>query len=100
VLKPGSVKVTAYTPGRKSMMRYCPSPSLVVTRTFSIRTGLVASTVTPGSTPPVASLTTPAIALWAQAGGADMPRTSAAAAMIFFASMPLPLLVESVKSGF
>src|SRR6185295_13225004 len=31
-------------------------------RTFSIRTGLAASTVTPGNTPPDASLTTPVIA--------------------------------------
>src|SRR6185295_9812272 len=31
-------------------------------RTFSIRTGLAASTVTPGNTPPEASLTTPVIA--------------------------------------
>src|SRR2546425_10557970 len=40
-----------------------PSPSVTTLRTFSIRAGLAASTVTPGSTPPEASLTTPAIPL-------------------------------------
>jgi hypothetical protein len=38
-------------------------PSLVTVRTFSINAGLAASTVTPGSTLPDASLTMPAIEL-------------------------------------
>src|SRR5437773_12404485 len=42
-------------------MRYWPVPSVTTVRTFSIRTGLAASTLTPGSTPPDASLTVPAI---------------------------------------
>src|SRR5688500_3228927 len=40
-------------------MRYCPVPSVTAVRTFSIRAGLDASTVTPGSTPPDWSLTVP-----------------------------------------
>src|SRR5215475_11388362 len=41
-------------------MRYCPLPSVIAVRTFSIRAGLEASTVTPGSTASEASRTTPA----------------------------------------
>src|SRR5688572_19816920 len=47
------------------MMRYCPAPSVTTVRTFSINAGLAASTVTPGSTAPDESLTTPAIDAWA-----------------------------------
>jgi hypothetical protein len=45
-------------------------------RIFSMRAGLEASTVTPGSTPPLESLTTPVIALWADAaaGRSTTPR--------------------------
>src|SRR5688500_17094985 len=43
------------------MIRYWPPPSVTAVRTFSIRAGLDASTVTPGSTAPEASLTTPVI---------------------------------------
>src|SRR5262245_2605053 len=42
------------------MMRYCPDPSVTAVRVFSVRAGLEASTVTPGSTAPDASLTVPA----------------------------------------
>src|SRR5262245_29357083 len=48
-------------------MRYCPVASVTAARDFSINDGLVASTVTPGSTPPEVSLTTPASAAWANA---------------------------------
>jgi hypothetical protein len=41
-------------------MRYWPLPSVVVVRVFSMRAGLDASIVTPGSTPPDASRTVPA----------------------------------------
>src|SRR5678815_3407306 len=40
-------------------MRYWPVPLVTVVRTFSISAGLAASTVTPGSTAPDASRTTP-----------------------------------------
>src|SRR6185436_9789720 len=44
---------------------YWPVSSVTTERTFSISAGLDASTVTPGSTAPDASLTTPAIVAWA-----------------------------------
>jgi hypothetical protein len=66
VLKPGSVKVTVYVPGLRSTIRYCPVSSLTTVRTFSIRTGLEASTVTPGNTPPDVSRATPVMAAWAK----------------------------------
>jgi hypothetical protein len=65
VVNPWSVNVTLYMPGGRSVMRYRPVESLVADRTFSISTGLVASTLTPGSTAPDASLTTPDSVAWA-----------------------------------
>ena len=62
VLNPVSVNVTEYVPGRKSMMRYWPEPSVTAARTFSMSAGLAASTVTPGSTAPEVSFTTPVMA--------------------------------------
>ena len=59
-LKPGSDAVTVYVPGRRSTMRNWPTPSVMATRIFSMRTGLAASTVTPGSTAPELSRTLPA----------------------------------------
>ena len=50
-------------------MRYWPPPSVTTVRTFSMSAGLAASTVTPGSTAPDASRTTPAIDAWAKRGG-------------------------------
>src|SRR5262245_1994496 len=67
VLNPGRLNVTEYTPGRRSTIRYWPALSVTTVRNFSMSAGLVASTVTPGSTPPEASLTTPAIVAWAKA---------------------------------
>ena len=66
-LKPASVNVTSYRPGLRSMMRYCPAPSVMTLRTRSMSAGLVASTVTPGSVAPVVSRTTPAMAACARA---------------------------------
>jgi hypothetical protein len=42
-----------------STIRYSPRSSVTALRTFSISTGLAASTVTPGSTAPEVSVTTP-----------------------------------------
>src|SRR5215203_5245111 len=56
-------------------MRYWPEPSVVAVLTFSISAGLGASTVTPGSTAPEASLTTPVME--ACANTADGTRTKA-----------------------
>src|SRR5687767_15663567 len=67
-------------PGRRSMIRYWPVPSVVTERTFSIRTGLAASTVTPGSTAPDASLTTPVMAPCAIAAAGTSRTTSRTAA--------------------
>ena len=61
VAKPGKLNVTVYTPGRRFSMRYSPAPSVTAERTFSIRAGLVASTVTPGRMAPDVSFTVPAI---------------------------------------
>src|SRR5262245_1871869 len=62
VEKPCSAKLTVYTPGLRSTIRYCPASSVVTVLTFSMSAVLLASTVTPGRTPPVESRTTPAIA--------------------------------------
>ena len=67
VEKPASVNVTVYAPGLRFSMRYWPVPSVTVVRTFSSSAGLAASTVTPGSTPPDASRTTPVIEACANA---------------------------------
>ncbi len=66
VLKPTSVMVSMYVPGRRSTIRYCPVASVVAVRTFSIRTSLLAATVTPGRTAPDGSLTVPVIEAWAK----------------------------------
>src|SRR4029450_150596 len=47
-------------------MAYWTVPSVTAVRTFSISSGLDASTVTPGRTAPDASLTTPVIEAWAK----------------------------------
>src|SRR5262249_9090721 len=62
-------------------MRYWPAPSVIAVRVFSISAGLDASTVTPGSTAPVPSFTTPAIATCARAVAGSRnaaPHTTAA----------------------
>ncbi len=50
-------------PGRSVVILNWPELSVTAERTFSISAGLEASTVTPGSTAPDVSLTTPPIAL-------------------------------------
>ncbi len=54
------------------MIRYVPEPSVMAERTFSISAGLEASTVTPGSTAPDVSLTTPSIDACANADAGRM----------------------------
>src|SRR5262245_28095152 len=60
------------------MILYWPSESVTPVRLFSISAGLAASTVTPGRTAPLVSLTTPAIALCAvaRAGSATIDDTN------------------------
>src|SRR5688572_7921613 len=67
VVNPGSVNVTVYGPGRRSTMRYRPWLSVTAVLEPAISAGLLASTVTPGSTAPEVSLTTPVMLLWAHA---------------------------------
>ena len=45
VVKPGSVNVTVYGPGRRSTIRYRPCASVTTDRTCSIKAGLLASMV-------------------------------------------------------
>src|SRR5512138_2022784 len=61
-------------------MLYRPSPSLMTLRTFSISAGLDASMVTPGSTAPDESFTSPAIPLACCAQAVDASSTIATAA--------------------
>jgi hypothetical protein len=63
VANPVRVNVTLYVPGRRSTIRYWPDSFVMAVRAFSMSAGLLASTVTPGNTAPLVSLTTPAIAL-------------------------------------
>jgi hypothetical protein len=60
VLKPGSSKVSVYVPGGIAGKRYIPS-ALVTTDCTPIMLGLVALTVTPGSTALLVSVTLPVI---------------------------------------
>ena len=60
-------------------MVYRPVPSDTATRLPSISAGLAASTVTPGRTPPVLSLTSPVIELWASAAAGSRARQENAA---------------------
>ena len=79
-VNPVSLNVTVYVPGRRSTIWYWPVPSVTTARTFSIRAGLDASTVTPGRTAPDVSLTTPAMepCALAAAGKSTNPTTIAA----------------------
>ena len=78
VEKPGMVKVTVYSPGRRSMMVNRPWPSVTTVRACSMSAGLDASTVTPGSTPPVVSVTRPAMPTFcAEAADAASSRPAA-----------------------
>jgi hypothetical protein len=79
VVNPGSENVTVYVPGRKSTMRYNPASSVTVDRTFSIKAGLAASTVTPGITAPDESRTTPVSDAWAKAVAGTRSTTISAA---------------------
>src|SRR3954462_5502317 len=82
-------------------MRYRPFASVVTDRTFSISAGLLASTVTPGSTAPVVSFTTPANELCARAvaGSSRHPNATANKNPIRLLNMPL-LLSRQVRQRF
>ena len=55
------VNVTVYVPGLRSTIRYWPVAPATTDRMRSIKAGLDASTVTPGSTAPEESRTVPVI---------------------------------------
>src|SRR5258706_9694679 len=97
VMNPGRANVTTYVPGLRSTILYNPSLSVSTERTLSIRTGLAASTETPGSTAPVASFTTPAMALCAEATLGSM--TTTAATIATAADKVLPLIVGALPQG-
>ena len=78
VANPGSVKVNAYVPDFRSMMRYWPVPSVTAARVFSISAELAASTVTPGSTAPDASRTVPVTDACANRGAGSSRKTTSA----------------------
>ena len=63
-------------------MVYRPAPSEIATRLPSIRAGLEASTVTPGRTPPVLSLTSPVMELWANAAAGNSTRQASTASAL------------------
>ena len=58
--------MSLYVPGRMASNRYRPWLSVTVVFEPSIITGLVTSTLTPGSTPPESSVSRPTIALCAE----------------------------------
>ena len=57
-------------------MRYWPLPSVTTVRTFSIRAGLLASTVTPGRTAPEVSRTVPVMVACAYASVGSRTKAS------------------------
>jgi hypothetical protein len=67
-----------------------PEPSVVAERTFSMSAGLAASTVTPGSTAPDASFTSPAMPLVCANAAPGTSHNSAAAASIRNANLRMP----------
>ena len=83
-------------------MLYRPSSSVTPLRIFSIKAGLAASTVTPGSTAPDVSLTTPAIPLAVPRCADATPGSSSADTRSLsptqtwpFGSMPSPIRYNS-----
>ena len=61
VWKPVSVNVTSYVPGGSEMNANAPAPSVTAASIGPPASVLRASTVTPGSTRPVASVTMPSM---------------------------------------
>src|SRR5262245_30274462 len=92
VLKPVSVNVTAYAPGGSSVKRYCPVPSVTALLDFSSSTGLDTSTVTPGSTAPDESFTTPASVACAKAEAGTAASQRKSQTTLFTADIDPPTL--------
>src|SRR5262245_53564352 len=98
-VNPARLKVTSYTPGRRSMMVYRPSSFVTAVLDFSISAGLEASTVAPGSTAPVVSLTTPAMPVVCAETSTSARKATANAAVSSAATVPLTVRVLTVTSG-
>src|SRR5262245_5719259 len=93
VMKPGNAKVTEYTPGGRLTTEYWPVSLVTAARGFLIQARLEASTPTPGTTAPGASLTTPAMVprpcAWrftVPAKTMDITRTNPVTRVIVFSS--------------
>jgi hypothetical protein len=95
--KPGSVNVTVYSPGRRFSIAYCPVPSVTVDRTFSMSAGLDASTVTPGSTAPDASRTSPLIAACANAAAGSSSASTNTSPIFFIICTPISTVYGSLE---
>ena len=68
--KPGSVNVRVYAPSGSAANAYCPVPSVTRTTGPPTSAGAAAVMVTPGRTPPVASVTVPTMRPSLRDGGA------------------------------
>src|SRR5207247_5099934 len=84
-------------PGRKSAIVYWPRASVSTARDFSIGTGLLASTVTPGRTAPEVSFAAPAMALCAAAGAGSANHTRATSDASETLRRMFPSLLERVE---
>src|SRR5215218_5185059 len=71
-------------------MEYRPVPSVTAARAFSIRTGLAASTITPGNTAPDASFTRPASDACAKAANGTLTTSASARRTDFIPRMRTP----------
>src|SRR5262245_43778871 len=81
-------------PGLRFSIAYWPVPSVTPVRTFSINAGLAASTVTPGSTAPETSLTTPLMVACAEATtGSQQTNPNAAATLPILSTALLHVVV-------
>src|SRR6478609_3240727 len=81
-------------------MRYAPAESLTADLTFSIRTSLEASTVTPGIAAPEPSLTTPTIVLWAWAAlDRSITPANAKSVLVILRAMLFPSNANRENSG-
>src|ERR1044071_5776392 len=78
-------------------MRNWPLPSVVAVRTFSINTGLAASTVTPGSTAPEVSFTTPVMEACAIAAAGTSTAATSPARILPILRIDLPPCLHSTQ---
>ena len=82
VLKPGSVKVTTYVPGGSAAIANRPALSVKTVRSGPLSVVPRTSTVTPGRTKPVVSVTVPdSTPSWARAAAGARAAVTTASAM-------------------